>query len=152
MKIFSCLCLSLALISTISCVKAQDTIKQSSGNSTSSSLNSTNVQALIQANASKLQMLGISTTDAQNIANQVLPQIQSGTISINPSVNQSESKQENNLNSQTPVINNSPNKIFTRPKRDFLLSLMSKVDQLILQDNNVDLYKALKKNITCFID
>jgi len=109
MKIFSCLCLSLALISILSYANAQDTIKKSSGISSSSALNSTNVQSLIQANASKLQMLGISTTDAQNIANQVLPQIQSGGISINPTVSQSEPKQENNLISQTPTTNNFPN-------------------------------------------
>ncbi len=59
---------------------AQDTIKNPTVTTNSSSLSTTNVQALIQANASKLQMLGISTTDAQNIANQVLPQIQNGSI------------------------------------------------------------------------
>ena len=50
------------------------------------------------------------------------------------------------------IIVNSPNKIFTRPRRDFLISIIEKVDQLILQDNNVDLYNALQKNITCFIE
>lgn len=50
------------------------------------------------------------------------------------------------------IITNSPNKIFTRKNKDFLLSLMTKINQLILQGNNVDLYISLKKNIECFIE
>ncbi len=50
------------------------------------------------------------------------------------------------------IINNTPSKVFTRPNRDFLLSIIMKVDQLILQDNNAHLYNALKKNIIRFIE
>ncbi len=50
------------------------------------------------------------------------------------------------------IIANSPNKVFTRPSKDFLLTVMAKVDQLILQDNNTHLYNALKRNITYFIE
>jgi hypothetical protein len=50
------------------------------------------------------------------------------------------------------IIANSPNTVFTKPKIDRLISIMEKVDQLILQDNNVDLYNALKRNISCFIE
>lgn len=50
------------------------------------------------------------------------------------------------------IVTHSPNRVFTRPNQHFLISLMAKVDQLILQDNNADLYNALKKNIMYFME
>lgn len=50
------------------------------------------------------------------------------------------------------IVANSPNKVFTKPKRDLLLPIIAKVDQLILQDNNAHLYNALEKSIRFFIE
>lgn len=50
------------------------------------------------------------------------------------------------------IIANHPNKIFTQPSKDILLSILAKADQLILQGENVDLYQALKVNIISFVE
>lgn len=100
MKLISSLCLTIALTLFILHAEAQDTINRGSGMQTPSSLSSTNVQALIQANSSQLQMLGISPTDAQNMANQVLPQLQSGGVNMN-------SNPSNAATNQTPSDPNS---------------------------------------------
>lgn len=80
MKIFRCLCLSAALaVIILSKALAQDTTKNSL---LSSNLpNQAAIQNLIQQNAAKLQMMGISPSDAQNLANQYLPQLQGGLSS-----------------------------------------------------------------------
>ncbi|MEI7801032.1 MAG: SLBB domain-containing protein [Bacteroidota bacterium] len=93
MKLISSLCLTIALTSIVFFTKAQDTTATKANVNLPSSLNSTNVQSLIQANASKLQMLGISPTDAQNLANQVLPTLQSGGVTVTPP---SQAPQQNN--------------------------------------------------------
>lgn len=92
------------MTSVILNASAQDSTKSKGSTSLPSSINSTNIQSLIQTNASKLQMLGISPTDAQNIATQVLPQLQSGSISVTPST---QSAPQNN----TPADSNQPNDI-----------------------------------------
>lgn len=49
------------------------------------------------------------------------------------------------------IIKNSPNRIFIKPDRNFLIQIIIKVDKLISKNENANLYNALKKNIMFFI-
>lgn len=108
------------------------------------------MQALIQANASKLQMLGISTTDAQNIANQVLPQIQSGSISVNPPAVSSSPLQVNvptnqNLGPVAPLLNlpySPPNQNNNQPENKDVPELPHAIifGQSFFRDKNISTF------------
>ncbi len=146
MKILTCLCLFLALISGNISASAQDNSKQSSGIANSSSLNNSNIQSLIQANASKLQMLGISATDAQNIANQVLPQIQAGSMSVNsstpiePTAVQNEAPATDTQNNKGNDPPNFPNNNQQENKNDPELPKAIIFGQSFFRDKNISTF------------